>query len=363
MRIILDTNIFCQDYWLCKNNFRIFFSGLQRIPAVLLIPKVVIDEFLNKFQNEYSKKHDSLLASLRECNEISNSNTSFNVSSVEEIIKNHSDSFQRTIARTKAKILEYPKTSHEEIVKFAILRKKPFAENGSGYRDALIWESVKSQVLLSDETVVFISNNTHDFCLKDLLHPDLVGDVGESRIKRGEFEFFKDLGSFNKKYVVPKLESIMKIENELASFNAKGLDLHNWIETKGLTLIESIESDLGVLKFGWEPEIGNFHIRGINKIDDVSTKDILKFNDHEVIISFSSSLEVLFSATASWDEFCNSKAIQSQFPCQEGHFRELWISEKASLKIIIEAIFNLENKEIESWEIKEIIGEQGEISF
>ena len=44
MRIVIDTNIFCEDYYLRGSNFRVILDGLNSLPGMLMIPEVVVDE-------------------------------------------------------------------------------------------------------------------------------------------------------------------------------------------------------------------------------------------------------------------------------------------------------------------------------
>jgi predicted nucleic acid-binding protein len=50
--IVVDTNIFCQDYRMVSTNFRVFFDGIGSIPGRLKIPEIVIDEVVNRFRED-----------------------------------------------------------------------------------------------------------------------------------------------------------------------------------------------------------------------------------------------------------------------------------------------------------------------
>lgn len=52
MIVTLDTNIFVQNFTLKSDNFQTFLGGLKLISAKLYISKVVIDEILNKYQQQ-----------------------------------------------------------------------------------------------------------------------------------------------------------------------------------------------------------------------------------------------------------------------------------------------------------------------
>jgi PIN domain len=65
-----------------------------------------------------------------------------------------------------ATILPMPEVSHAELVERAVSRRQPFAPNGSGYRDALVWHSILELVKGSDDPVVLISNDRAAFTEK-----------------------------------------------------------------------------------------------------------------------------------------------------------------------------------------------------
>lgn len=84
-----------------------------------------------------------------------------------------------------------------DIVNKAINKIKPFTENKSELKDALIWKAYSSYVeenKLSD--CVFLTNNTSDFCGKDKskVHSELLKDTERFRVVNSTFDFIKQFG-------------------------------------------------------------------------------------------------------------------------------------------------------------------------
>ena len=78
----------------------------------------------------------------------------------------------------------------EESGKMEDKPKKPFDENGKGFRDALIWLSILDFAeIIEDRKVIFISNNHKDFSESkmNLLHPDL---IEETRLRNVEILYY-----------------------------------------------------------------------------------------------------------------------------------------------------------------------------
>lgn len=84
------------------------------------------------------------------------------------------------LTKLGVEILPLPTVTVPEILERDLAGKRPFDKSGKGFRDALIWHSVKELLaqLKSDCIVYFVTNNTGDFCLGDDLHPDLQSEIG-----------------------------------------------------------------------------------------------------------------------------------------------------------------------------------------
>lgn len=82
------------------------------------------------------------------------------------------------------KILPIPEVAHEQLIRRAVRRVRPFNDAGSGYRDALIWEAVCREALLG-QAIVFVSNNTRDFADSGELAGALQDDLADRGLTRG----------------------------------------------------------------------------------------------------------------------------------------------------------------------------------
>jgi PIN domain len=63
-----------------------------------------------------------------------------------------------------ATVSDMPKVPHEELVRRDIAREAPFKDSGAGYRDALIWETVRDIALTGRKTILLTANH-RDFGL------------------------------------------------------------------------------------------------------------------------------------------------------------------------------------------------------
>lgn len=167
MDIILDTNIFRSDISLKSTDFDVLMDYLERTDSNLVMPQVILDETKNLYKKTLIERLDNLdkannkLKStlLRESTEISTPAIDIEVE-VEKYIK----FIKKRLKISDEKVLPYQNDLLPEISKRAIERIKPSGKDGQGFRDTLIWLSIKNYAKSCHEKqVIFISLNTSDF--------------------------------------------------------------------------------------------------------------------------------------------------------------------------------------------------------
>jgi hypothetical protein len=139
-------------------------------------------------------------------------------SPTEEANRYH-DWLRRHLNEHKVRWLGIPDVRHQDLLNYALRKKKPFRENGAGYRDALIWESVKLLAKESDNDILFLSYDKNDFAApkqggpqkqervekKELekLHPDLINDLRTAKINPDQVMLSTDASVAVEKLVTP----------------------------------------------------------------------------------------------------------------------------------------------------------------
>lgn len=205
MKVVLDTNIIVADFWMRSPSFEILFDLYREDKIELYIPKIVADEVVNKYQerlneiyNNYQKVANSFTRLTRKTNQ-----PPINKQILEESLSDYTSNLKSKIEKHNIQILPYPKTSHERLAKRAMKKKKPFDPHQNGYRDSLIWETIKDLMTGMDFQVaspelIFITSNWTDFTTKDFnLHEDLISDLDNEAIYPDSIRVFKDLIGFN----------------------------------------------------------------------------------------------------------------------------------------------------------------------
>lgn len=180
MYVVLDSNIYCADYFARSAPFRYLIHFLNNTGHTLLIPRVVLEEVPNVRAKKVAEESESLrkaLASLRRMTELSLSDTVSQIASEDyDLLNLMSDRVE------DVEVIEYLHVDHATIFERALNLRRPFRSGEKGYRDALLWLSLL-QCLRSKPAgtnVVFINGNKSDFYAdeKDIrFHPDLLKDL------------------------------------------------------------------------------------------------------------------------------------------------------------------------------------------
>ena len=113
-------------------------------------------------------------------------------------------------------ILPVPSVSIEDVLERDLASRKPFSSSGKGFRDTLVWETIKRYLAdLGDQDVVyFVTNNTEDYCLNGVIHPDLATEIEKMP---AEFRIVSDLDTlFRQSDLEQLLAGLVASDDELA---------------------------------------------------------------------------------------------------------------------------------------------------
>ena len=182
--IILDTNVLHNDWNLTGTRLTLLTESAQKLNHQICIPMVVLDELVNQYQTEIQEKANAYNNALKS---LSNMRTplAFSKLDIQKEKESYKDWMLQELATKKVRVLPYPITKHEFLVSKELRQLKPFLNSKKGYRDALIWESLKEyKKRIGNEVLIFISQNTDDFAnkSKDGFHEHLIAELNDEGI-------------------------------------------------------------------------------------------------------------------------------------------------------------------------------------
>ncbi len=234
MQVVLDTTSIHGDYFLERPATVEFLQGLHKIPAKLLVPEVVVDEMVRHYRRDLEKALSQLTEAGQQIARLRAATVPSGPSlSVEERAEKYREALLARIAKFGAEVIPYPKIGHKELVARELAGRKPFDPNGRGYRDALIWESVRSKTWGGHERVVFVSNNSTDFGKAPQLHDGLRREI----LNPDRLSLASSLQQFNAQWIVPKAEMLDDVRRALEAHASGEIDLLAWLKAELLEVL------------------------------------------------------------------------------------------------------------------------------
>lgn len=298
MKVVIDSNIIISDFWMESIPSKMLLENSKSGQIDLYIPKVVLDEVCNKF-NERIRAHSSNISKeVRSFEKLSKQTTSIFITKEAEdkIFEDYKTYLNKIITENSIKILKYPNTSHEYLAKKAMLKKKPFNENEKGYRDNLIWENIKSLISSEDIEIpatpelIFITKNYKDFTENNNIHGDLIEDLENQSLNSESVEIIETLSEFKDKflnYYFTHSEAFKNklIKNEFWDFNITPAVLE--------FLKEKFEGSYIDNYYSFAPLSNDDPtVNYINEEFEISKLDVKKINSQEYLVDLTINIDV-----------------------------------------------------------------------
>lgn len=301
MKVVLDTNIIFADYFLNGAKIRNLCESVKTTGDIIYIPEVVSDEAINQYKENLQKCKLKIDSAVSDYERLTNKEFEKMPISDEVLIdefENYIKVYNEQIKKLGINIIPYPSVLHKDIVKRDLARKKPFTVEGKGYRDALIWESIKSLCeepfdTLAVPEIIFICKNPKDFCEKDYsLHHDLKEDLEDNHINDSAIKVMESVDKFINEYIKLKQKILKNILGKLDKDKQyKEIDLAIEIETR-------ISKFLLYRDFGFEdsPFRQEFENPSIVSIDTpiITVRDVRQISEEEIFIDVNVEVDCEF---------------------------------------------------------------------
>ncbi len=338
------------------STFRVLLSGLSHAGYSLCVPRVVLDEVVNKYTEEASKAISQIRKLGFSMPRFSGSSRP--ISSVEEAKEKYKISLLEKLSDVGARLLDYPPTPHEHLVQRALDRRKPFrGTDTGGYRDALIWETIL-QLAGSEPhgTIAFVSTNSGDFAdehNKERFHPHLVDDLRALGEKRSEVVLFKDLDGFVDTHIKPTLEFLENVRAQLEAGNYPNLNLQTLIQEQLVDLVGWKEFDSRDI--GFPTEFESPTITYIDEVHSITNIDVRKLSTNELLITFSADAECEFDVFIFKADFYTLPDDMLPFVWDDD-WNKHYMAASASVRVqlTVSLTFDVESNKITSTQIKGI---------
>ncbi len=281
--------------------FRVLFGGLRRAGLSLAVPETARDEAVNRFREECMRLQASVRKLTREASRVLGSQPPHGfqmLDSIDSLVKVYISSMQETFQEHGVRVLAYPTVAHQELVARALARKRPFAENGSGYRDALIWHSLLELLRAGESPFAFITANTRDFGEAPNLHPDLAADLLAEGLDPANLRLFRTLEDLNHALIIPTLDRLADIKKRFEEPGPDRPALESWLAANLQDLLDDFTDVLGP----FHPDHGSTHLSSLGPPSLARIDAVRQLSDSQILLAVVAKTEAHLYLSADQDD-------------------------------------------------------------
>jgi predicted nucleic acid-binding protein len=357
MKVTLDTNILVQDFWFESPQSKIFFDELNIIPATLHIPEIVIDETVNKYREFLTEKILEQKKINSELSKLLNAETINSSIDIKLATDKYKEFILDKFNKVNAQILPYPQIEHKDVVKRILERHRPFKKGDAGYRDFLIWQTIRKLEIWGTEEIVFITNNTKDFGESGFLSDEFVDKPTGNK----NFKISVAISKFNDEYVLPRLKRLDELKFQLNKGQVNKFNFKHWLDTEFIESIKEIEFEEVLTGFPYG--VGRVRANEILIYDDFKITEVNELNSGEKLVHFNVKCKISASVDISWDDFINHKEVREYYGDNNDEFSFLSGADSGNIEVEGYLILNSDNEEVNEFEITLLEGPGGSIEM
>ncbi len=345
MKIILDSSIFVQDFLLRGTEMTILLEGLQLIPASLSIPQIVIDETVNKYKERVIALNETLRHANRDKQCLFGTPQHINELDVDSIVGDYRELLIGRLSHYATDIMEYPKLSVQSVVERELRGGKPFKKSGAGFRDYIIWATVRQVAsATSPGYVCFVSANHSDFGKAPDVFPELRSDLQSyARLK-----YYNSLKDLNKELILPKIHLFTDLDSQIPpDVKIDKNRIVRWIQEHFVDLIR--EYDFGREIFNFSR--GDVTPRRIEELKSVKLKTARRLSNDIVLVDLTLEANLIYNTSASWEDFTADPTLREFFGGDSEQFAYTDMEVDELTTACVRLTYNEHSQEIESTEL------------
>ncbi len=358
MKIILDANILLRDPRMKGADFKVLLDGLSLVPIKLFVPQVVLDEVVNKARETFTEANDAITKHNRKLAQFVDDES--RLSLVQFDIANEVLAYKIWLTETLHAIgvtfIPYPDVPHKEVVQRELLRRKPFKDNGIGYRDTLIWESVRRVTYSGVEPVIFVTANTRDFCTENGLHEDLKREVHSE----APFEILTSLSELNDRFVRPKLKQFEFIPGAISAPDGTNVALRTWLGAGLSSLVNSYDG-IGQDILGWPQEAGSVRCNVV-ELHNASVTEARKMPSGQHLIRLTLELDIELDISVDWEDAYQYPEVREAVDIGEPFSSSSW-GEIQRVNLQVDLILDSSNTVVAAEELRKLDSDNCSIEY
>jgi hypothetical protein len=198
MDISIDSNIIRNDFFFKSKDFQILDDYLFRTGSQYVISEVVLQEVKQLYKKELIERIEGWKKSQSSVNNLLPYEVSSNIDKVDIDAESekYMEFLRKTLRLKDSNIIKFKNDYLRELVGRAVQKVMPFKNEDKGFRDTIIWMSLKDYCkTISESQIIFISNNPTDFGnskIKNKLNESLAAECEKEGIQINYFNTPKE---------------------------------------------------------------------------------------------------------------------------------------------------------------------------
>jgi hypothetical protein len=185
--------------------------------AVVVVPQIVRDETRVHFRNQLEKAHKDLQRNAGRVSKLLRCGPEplVHAIDIESGCSEHLANVEKRLKLLQISQPGYKDIDFLRVVERALAKRKPFAESGRGFKDAMLWEHVLNAAKAYSELVVFVTGNTNDFGADCQLAPELQDDLTSNGIPKDKVVLCSTIHEAFELYGKPHIDRLEAIRNQI----------------------------------------------------------------------------------------------------------------------------------------------------
>jgi predicted nucleic acid-binding protein len=223
IHLFVDSNILFKDYFFETKSNKKLLQYCENELITIYISEIVKLELRRQFEKEIEAKNALIRKVNEDCKRLRIFNT-YNEASLSKQLDIFDRFYNTLTSLENFHILPYKNDFLPDIVDRAINRKKPFTEEKTELKDAIIWKTYADYVETHNlEDCILLTNNTTDFAKggdKLSIHPDLLKDTKRFTLINSSFQVIKVKSNIleSPEYQFQSFISQIDVDDKLALF-------------------------------------------------------------------------------------------------------------------------------------------------
>jgi hypothetical protein len=293
-RYALDTNAIREDFRFRRNPWRLFLREGRLGHLKILVPEIVVDEAVNLYREDAANALRSATKARRSLLGLGADQTG--VPPVELDVEALTDAYaarlREALESAKADFLPYPRVSHEDVVRRALDRRRPFDSEGKdGYRDTVVWETLLNAVVATDPIMLITADNAA-FSSKGstALIPALADELEARDLPRDTIRRATRISDITD--LLPSVPELQLGAEHLIATNAGARQfIVNALTEDALDYGESATSIIGL-----NLDIDQFYISWIDEVTDIEVESARELDDGKAALDLSAKMDATLEA-------------------------------------------------------------------